>query len=151
MGKLQVAVANSQDRIPCDEGAIESILASVLAGKVETAEISVAVVSDDEIAELNRRFLGRDGTTDVLAFPYASENGRLEGEIVINADEAVRRAEDVAHDSQDELMLYAVHGLLHLLGCDDAEPDDRRRMHQQALDVLARAGRRLDPESLLED
>jgi len=151
MRKLRIAVANRQNRTPCDCRALKSILAATLRGAVRSAEVSVAVVTDDEIAVVNRRFLGRDRPTDVIAFPYCLEDGRLEGEIVINAEEALRRSEGTTHTAQDELMLYAVHGMLHLLGHDDATRADRKRMNGRALDILRAAGRNIDPAMLLED
>jgi len=151
MSKLRIEVVNRQSRVRCGSRALKSVLKSALAGAAGGVELSVAVVSDEEMRELNRRFLGRDRPTDVMAFPYGMEGGRLEGEIVVNADEACRRARDTSHSAQDELMLYVVHGLLHLLGHDDAEPDARRRMHERAIEVLRAAGRKIDAETLLED
>jgi probable rRNA maturation factor len=130
---------------------LECILQEALQNAVQSGEVSVAIVGDKQIREINRRYLCRDRITDVIAFTYSRAGGHLEGEIVLNADEAARRAEHAAHGAADELALYAVHGALHLLGYEDAEPGQRRQMHERALQVLASAGRSLDPKTLLED
>jgi len=104
----------------------------------------VAVVDDEEMTQLNRRFLGRDGPTDVLAFPYGAGEGHVEGEVVVNVGQALRQAEERSHGPRAELLLYAVHGVLHLLGCDDATPGQRSAMHRRALSFLASVGRELD-------
>ena len=104
----------------------------------------MAVVGDEEMTELNRRFLDRGGTTDVLAFPYGEEEGHLEGEVVVNAEVALRQAQERSHGAEDELLLYAVHGVLHLLGDDDSTPARRKAMQRQGLSFLASLGRVLN-------
>ncbi len=151
MRKLRIEVVNRQDSVACNTRAIRRTLQGVLAEAVESAELSVAVVGDEEITRLNRRYLGRDRPTDVIAFPYESRLGHLEGEVVINADEALRQAERVTHGPQEELLLYAVHGVLHLLGHDDAAPEQRKHMHERELALLASAGHVLDSKTLLEE
>lgn len=137
-------MANRQDRLTFESRTLERILVSVLAEAVSGAELSVAIVGDEEIEHLNRRYLGRSGPTDVLAFPYGIEEDHIEGEVVINADEAMRQAERRSHGPEDELLLYAVHGVLHLLGYDDADVEQTKRMHERELSVLAAWGRALD-------
>jgi probable rRNA maturation factor len=142
---------NRQNKLCCRRRAIESVLKSALAGSVSAADVCVAVTGDEEITELNRKYLGRDCTTDVIAFTYDFKDGRLDGEIIVNAEEALRRAKKTPHSAQDELMLYTVHGLLHLLGWDDATPEDRLRMHRQALHILHATGHQVDARTLLEE
>jgi probable rRNA maturation factor len=96
------------------------------------------------MSELNRRFLRRRGVTDVLAFPYETEGEVLSGEIVVNAEQAVREAAERAHSATDELMLYLVHGLLHLLGYEDQTPAGARRMRRREKAILEAAGRAVD-------
>jgi len=151
MGRLHIELANRQGRLACDLAELERVLQKALEGMCAGGELSVAIVDDEEMARLNRRFLGRDGPTDVLAFPYGEQEGRLEGEVVVNAEQALREAGGLGHGAQDELLLYVVHGVLHLLGYDDAEPAERTRMHRRALEALASAGRVLDSRTLLEE
>jgi len=151
MSKLRIQTADRQDTVACRPGEIERVLRDILAQAVDSAELSLAIVGDAEIAAVNKRFLGRDGATDVIAFPYEVRDDHIDGEVIINADEAARRAQEAPHSPQDELMLYAVHGVLHLLGYDDADPEQCRRMHERSLEVLAAAGCALDPQTLLEE
>lgn len=66
--------------------------------------------------------------------------GVLEGDIIVSADTAAREAEARGHDLAAELALYAVHGALHLLGYDDADPADAQRMHDMEDEVLSAVG-----------
>jgi probable rRNA maturation factor len=90
-------------------------------------EVSFVVLGDDEMAELHERYAGVPGPTDVLAFPLADDPVLL-GEVLVCAETARREAAARGHSAYDELLLYAVHGVLHLVGHDDHEPADRRRM-----------------------
>jgi probable rRNA maturation factor len=95
-------------------------------------EVVVALVDDATIAELHARFLGEEGPTDVLSFP--------QGEIVVSAETALREAEARGIPPLHELMLYVVHGALHLKGFDDCRSDERRRMRREERRVLERLG-----------
>ncbi len=113
---------------------------------VAAAEVSVAVVTDEEIAELRKKYMNVSGATDVLAFDLADvpndrQNARhIEGEIVLSADTAMRRAEQRPHSAAAELALYAVHGTLHLLGMDDATEQEAVKMHRLEDEVLTAVG-----------
>ena len=112
------------------------------------AELSVLLVDEKAIAELHERWMGEPGPTDVLAFPMdelrpprlgAGNAGRagaeepgpdpgLLGDVVLCPQVASVQARDAGHSTQDELEMLAVHGILHLLGYDHAEPDERTEM-----------------------
>lgn len=99
---------------------------------VSTASISVVLVTDEMMADLNQKHLNHLGPTDVLTFDYAEPNGNpsaFDGEIVICGDVATREAARRGHSVTAELCLYAVHGVLHLLGYDDHDPVQAERMH----------------------
>jgi probable rRNA maturation factor len=95
-------------------------------------------VTEKEIRRLNLRFLDRDEATDVLAFPLEED----EGEVVVSAERALAIAKELGVDPEAELMLYVVHGILHLVGYDDHDADEARRMHARALRLLRSAGYR---------
>ncbi len=126
-----------------------------------SADVSVAVVTDTEIAQLHEKYMNITGATDVLTFDLADERhagtgaagstgftgatrcagGRhVEGEIVVSADTAKRRAEERAHPVAAELALYVVHGTLHLLGMDDATEQQAMKMHEMEDEILAAIG-----------
>jgi probable rRNA maturation factor len=104
------------------------------------AELSVLLVDLDYMTELNHRWMGGDGPTDVLAFPMdessvdhgpSEANGAepaLLGDIVLCPEVAAKQAASAGHGADDELHLLTVHGVLHLLGYDHAEPDEEREM-----------------------
>jgi probable rRNA maturation factor len=85
--------------------------------------VTVALVSDRRIRDLNRRFRGKDEPTDVLSFP-ADEPGVL-GDVVIALGVASRQAKAAGHGLAVELRVLALHGLLHLLGYDHEDDDGR--------------------------
>lgn len=105
-------------------------------------EFSVALVGDVRMSRLHERFLGIRGPTDVLTFELEHDaRGRVTaGEAVICVPQAQRAAR--AHRSRvgRELLLYALHGMLHLTGYDDITEDDYRKMHQKEDDILRRLG-----------
>ena len=88
-------------------------------------ELSVALVDDDAIRQLNRRYRGKDASTDVLSFPQlpdsrvmAAINVWLVGDVIVSVETALRQAEERGHGLLDELRILLVHGVLHLLGYD---------------------------------
>lgn len=106
------------------------------------AKISVAVVSVPTMTRLHRQFLGKRTGTDVLAFETSHDafNRVAEGEIVICLDMARRQARQRGHPVENELLLYALHGLLHLCGYVDATPAQAARMHAAEDQILKSIG-----------
>jgi probable rRNA maturation factor len=116
------------------------------------AELCITAVDEDTIAELNAKWMGKDGPTDVLAFPMDElrpgrvneepEEGVL-GDLVLCPAVAVRQAEEAAAKDQpgysgvDELDMLTVHGILHLLGYDHAEPEEHEEMFGLQARLLA--------------
>lgn len=108
--------------------------------KVDSATISVALVSDDEIHKINRQYLGHDYPTDVISFLLnkSSEEGvKINGELIVSTETAVREAIVHGWSPREELLLYVVHGLLHLCGYDDVTDAERPRMRSREKDLLA--------------
>lgn len=104
-------------------------------------DVSVALLSDAEIATLNRRHLGHRGPTDVISFALTPPGARrLVGELAVSVETARREAASRGHAAYDELMLYVAHGLLHLLGHDDADPRARARMRRAEGEWLGSLG-----------
>jgi len=107
------------------------------------AELCVSAVDEDTIAELNGKWMEKDGPTDVLAFPMDElrpgkvneepEEGVL-GDLVLCPKVAEQQAAEAGHSTREELDLLTVHGILHLLGYDHAEPEE----HKEMFDLQAR-------------
>lgn len=110
----------------------DCIAAPAQAGEVPLAnlvEIEISVVSDERIAAVHGQFMDDPTPTDVITFHH--------GEILVSWDTARQRAAEFDHPPMRELLLYVIHGLLHLNGHDDHEAHDRRRMHAIQDRVLA--------------
>lgn len=107
---------------------------------IQQAEVSVAVVNDATIWQLNRQYLQHDYPTDVLSFLLARDDARLEGEIIVSVDTAAREAVEHGWSADNELLLYVVHGTLHLIGLNDSSDDERQYMRERERHVLAQLG-----------
>lgn len=130
------------------------------------AQLSIALVNDDCISRLNEQHLGHTGPTDVLSFDLNGDRrgdsvcfsggadvvdsadgadaehavAVIDGEIVLSLQTAQREAQRRGHSMLAEVVLYAVHGTLHLLGHDDCTVADAARMHEIEDDILAELG-----------
>ncbi|MCT2170840.1 MULTISPECIES: rRNA maturation RNase YbeY [Kocuria] len=99
-------------------------------------EVSIAVVDEEQMAQLHEQWLELPGATDVMSFPMDElREGTPEepslgvlGDVVLCPPVAQRQAEAAGHSTEDELCLLTAHSLLHLLGHDHAEEDERERM-----------------------
>jgi len=135
-----LAIADRQASVVVDRRRLRRAVRAALAGSpVATASISLALVDDPAIARLNRRFLDHAGPTDVLSFLLEHAPGRLEGEVVVSAETARREAPHYGWTPEDELLLYVVHGVLHLAGYDDRSAAGRARMSARQGAILGKA------------
>jgi probable rRNA maturation factor len=143
-----VTVANRQRRVPLDTAWLRRELARVAAEEdLRHSPVSVVLVSDRRIQRLNRDFHGRPQVTDVLAFDYGSTSTQddVAAEVVVSAERAQAEARLRKLPPEAELLLYCIHGLLHLAGYEDATPAGRRRMWRRQRHHLSRAGFRARP------
>jgi probable rRNA maturation factor len=162
-GEPEVFCADEQSEVPIDVARWQSLAERVLIteGVRGAAELTVLFVGRDEIAELNESYLGKVGPTDVLSFPIdggdiveviaspsaqsrgpdrapldPSDMPMMLGDVVICPEVARDQAPDHAGTLDDELALLLVHGILHVLGHDHAEPDQTVRMRTRELALL---------------
>ncbi len=139
---LHITITNQQRTLPVDRRRIRSTLRAILKEHgIRQAEIGVAVVDDPTIAGLHGEFLGDGTPTDVLSFPLASGDGPIEGEVVVSAETAAAAAPRFRLTPADELLLYVIHGTLHLLGYDDTTAARRAAMGREQRACLRRARR----------
>lgn len=124
-----VVTADEQDAVVVDAERLGGLATAVLCAEgVRGGELSLSFVDEATIAELNITYLGGDGPTDVLAFPLDPAEGSGEpgpvllGDVIVCPAVAGRYAAEVGRALQDELALLVVHGVLHVLGHDHAEP-----------------------------
>ena len=103
---------------------------------VAHAVISIAIVDDKGIIAVNRRFLDRTTATDVISFDLSDPGQGLSAQIIVCAEVAVREARVRRIGPQRELMLYIVHGLLHVMGYDDTSPQLAEKMYARQEELL---------------
>lgn len=141
-GSHQVNICNQNSRAIVDEERLKQGILLVLRDyEVKQAVVGLAIVTDDTIQKMNKRFLDHDYATDVLSFPLSDsqhETDVLEGEIAISYDTAQRRAGEYGWGTENELLLYAVHGTLHLIGLSDQTVQERTLMRRAERNILAR-------------
>lgn len=163
----EVFAADEQSDVPVDALRWAQLARGVLEAEGVRGEVELTLLFVDEpsIADLNKRFLGKDGPTDVLSFPIdddATERGRspdsggsgpgalppepsdlptLLGDVVICPAVAARNAPTHAGTLDDELALLVVHGILHLLGMDHVDDDEAEVMEARERELLARLHR----------
>ena len=137
-GRVSIEV-NNESGVSVDEAEIAALARSVLdAMRVHRqAELSVVLVDADAMEQLHVQWMDEPGPTDVLSFPMDElrpgkddeepEPGLL-GDVVLCPQVAKEQARAAGHSFEEELLLLATHGILHLLGYDHAEPDEEKEM-----------------------
>ncbi len=111
--------------------------------KLSKATVSIAIVDDAQIRELNDQFLNSKSATDCLSFDLSDDevpHSPKSFELIINGEMAVREANLRGHSSEAELALYITHGLLHHLGFDDSTESQARKMHDMEDEILQQIG-----------
>ena len=152
---LQIEVGSDTRRVP---PATRRWLASNLKKLARLADVTagtlnIRIVEDETMAEFHWQYTGVLGTTDVLTFDLVDSEDELahetedeasqrpiEADIMVCVDEATRQAKALNHDVRMELLLYCLHGLLHLLGYDDHSKAGYAAMHKREDQLLAAAG-----------
>lgn len=119
-----IEVINRQRKVPVDaqrwEQTIERLLKAV---PTKASSVTVVIVSDRHMRELNRQWRGKRGTTDVLSFPAGNDtfdnpDGEVLGDVVISVEQAARQAKENGITLDEEITQLILHGLLHLCGYD---------------------------------
>jgi probable rRNA maturation factor len=137
---MQISITSHRQPEPLDLGAFERLAAFVLEREEtpDAVELSLAVVSIEEIASLNERFRDKQGPTDVLSFPCDDPCAVVEpgepialGDVVISPEVAEQQALELGHTVEEELNLLLVHGILHLLGYAHEEDDEATAMQER--------------------
>jgi probable rRNA maturation factor len=103
-------------------------------------QITVTIVGDEKMRSLNRTHRQVPDTTDVLSFEQSATDEPIEADIVVCADEAARRAAEMEHPIEQELLLYALHGVLHCAGFNDRTDEDFEAMHAEEDRILTAIG-----------
>lgn len=148
---FQIHIQNAQNHIQINEDQLEQAVCHLLTcEQVNQAEISLALFDNPTVRELNQQYLQHDYDTDVLSFLLDCEtdperqsteirgSGKsIEGEVIVSAEMAASLAEKYQWSAENELLLYIVHGVLHLCGYDDLTEEElplMRAREQQIFD-----------------
>lgn len=137
-----VEISDMQGHLRIDREALSRLAHDALVGEgIAHAAVSIALVDNAAIHDLNRRHLGHDWPTDVISFVLSDhDDPELAGELVVSTEMAIQTAHEAGADAQAELALYVVHGLLHLCGFDDTTEAGAAAMRKREGEVLAREG-----------
>ena len=136
--RYEIAIMQRHDRPSLNEDRLRRVVTGALAAEqVGAAEISLALTGDVEIHRINREFLHHDYPTDVISFLLSHDDARLEGELVVSVETAEREAKSAGWSLESEVILYVVHGLLHLCGYDDQDDASRRDMRRREQEILS--------------
>lgn len=150
---MEITISNTQEKISADN--LTKIITQVLEKAAEVyaleaqTEVSVVLSDDKYIHELNLKYRGKDRPTDVLSF--ALNEGEepeiidgpaevLLGDIIISVETAMRQAVEYGHSLEREMAYLTVHGILHLLGYDHEESQDKEEMRAEEEHVLGLLG-----------
>jgi probable rRNA maturation factor len=143
MHEFQISLVN-ETRHPVDEERLREAVRAVLRdSQFESATISIAVVDDEAIHELNRQYLNHDWPTDVLSFVLTEKDEHLEGEVILSADTAAAASAETGWPAEAEQLLYVIHGTLHLVGYRDKSPADAQTMRAAEAKYLRQLGFKL--------
>jgi probable rRNA maturation factor len=138
---LRISIANPYE-YALDFQRLKEAARTVLEGEgVRACKVTLALVDNAHIHRLNKQFLEHDEPTDVLTFPYTDLNSKLlEGEVVIGYEVATENAADRGHQLNWELLLYVIHGCLHLCGYDDTDDASVREIRAKERSYLVQLG-----------
>jgi probable rRNA maturation factor len=149
----EIEIANNQERLVLSDEYLKNVVTQTLkAEQVASATISLAILDNPSIHELNNQYLQHDFETDVLSFLLEESGGSgdeksprgakkvIDGEIITSADYASDQAAQYNWEPLNELTLYIVHGLLHLCGYDDLSETELPIMRARERDVMGLLG-----------
>ena len=138
-------------QVPMPDGfselAVERVVKAVLdaEGALGTWDVSIVFAGDDELQRLHRDYLNDDSPTDIMTFPHEADDSWFDaathaatsgGDIAISVDRAEEQRADEGWDITSELLFLVAHGMLHLLGWDDATPVSRAAMLDRQREIL---------------
>ncbi len=135
----EITISNRQESLDISAASLRRLVEFVATAEGRGIDsVDVAIVDTDEIASLNSRYLDRDEVTDVLSFDISEANSPgISAQIVVCGAVAAEVGPRHGMSGDDELMLYIIHGLLHLMGYDDAGVQQAERMKRRQEQILA--------------
>jgi probable rRNA maturation factor len=149
LGGPEVMIFNRQRSRPINTRRLRQIVCALLAEvNISGGQLGIHLAGAKAMARVNWQFLQHEGSTDVITFDHreieAAVPTVLHGELYIGVDDAVLQADQFHTTWQSEVVRYAVHGVLHLLGYDDRTPHLRRRMKREENRLVRRLEKKTD-------
>ena len=143
----EIICENKNPRKPIDLSTVKGMVRKVLIliGKKDFG-VNIIFVSNQRIRALNRKYLGKDNATDVIAFRQDDlpVGGKCEsnflGDIAISSDKAVQNAAEYGVSFKEEIALYVIHGTLHLIGHEDVTRRGRAKMKKEENEIFKKIG-----------
>lgn len=145
---INISIAESFEGLVADALLVKAAQATLDHQAVgEKVEMTVAVETEDQLRQLNHQFLGINQPTDVLSFPSdemdPDTNLRYLGDVILSYEQAEKQAASSSETLEDEIQLLVIHGTLHLLGYDHAEPAEKEKMWEVQKSILEILGCRI--------
>ena len=149
---MNTTISFEPETLSAEENLLAEILrAADVVGEVygvASAELSVTLTDDEHIHALNKKFRGVDRATDVLSFAFRESDEpevigtdfEILGDVIISLERAAAQAQEFGHSFLREVIFLEVHGLLHLLGYDHIDDDERREMETEQKFIMTRLG-----------
>ena len=129
-----IEIKNQQKKVRLNLPRIKKIASKILKlSKVSGAHLSIAFISNQKIKILNKQYLRHDYPTDVISFDFSEKKQRvkyLNGEILVSAEMAAQNARTFGTNAEQQIILYILHGTLHLLGYNDHTPNEIKQMRK---------------------
>ena len=139
-----IHIDSSQAPLPIEAHLLERAAKAALEHEAAKGDLSIVLTDDEQLRRLNREYLGIDAATDVLSFPASDTDpdsgGLYLGDILVSVPRAAQQATSAGHPLEAEAQLLVVHGVLHLLGHDHADPSDKSRMWAAQAAILGSLG-----------
>lgn len=142
---IEVLFDNRQDFMEITEENMKS-LEKAISSTIETEqadgdfEVSVSFVTNEEIKELNRTYRNVDSETDVLSFPMDDEEECegviMLGDVILSTEKIIEQAREFGHSLEREMIYLTVHSMLHLLGYDHMEENEKEEMRSMEKEVM---------------
>lgn len=128
-----IHIINKQKALKISSDAVKKVVELVIKGEKQTCdEVSIYFVSTKKICQLHEEFFGDPKTTDCISFPMdgETEEYRVLGEVFVCPETAIAYGLEHGMDPYEELTLYIIHGLLHLMEYDDIQSEDRQKIRK---------------------
>lgn len=136
-------ILDTQEELDVDIEKVRTVCERILNDNgIKNGKLNVVLVDSGTIQQYNRDFLQHDYPTDSISFPIEDRRneGYLEGEVLVCTEIARERAKEFGWTAEEELLLYVVHGMLHLTGFDDITPAQQTVMQKKEREYLATLG-----------